>query len=65
MVFAGTQNANPKKPKELDQSTLDLSAKNPNIPEEAPLRQPKEILKEMADLDNESSTILETIKELI
>ena len=50
---------------DIDQSTFDLSAKNPNTPEEAPLRQPNEILKEMAELDEESATILETIKEMI
>ncbi len=43
----------------------DLSAKNPNTPEEAPLRQPNEILKAMATLDKESATILKTIKELL
>ena len=51
--------------KDIDQTTFDLSAKNPNTPEEAPLRQPDEILKEMAELDKESATILETIKEMI
>ena len=43
----------------------DLSAKNPNTPEEAPLRQPNEILKAMATLDKESTSILKTIKDLI
>ena len=51
--------------KEIDQTTLDLSAKNPNTPEEAPLRQPNEILEAMANLDKESATILKTIKELL
>jgi type I restriction enzyme M protein len=51
--------------KDIDQTTLDLSAKNPNTPEEAPLRQPNEILEEMSELDKESATILETIKEMI
>ncbi len=49
----------------IDQTTFDLSVKNPNIPEEAPLRKPSEILKEMADLDKESASILENIKDLI
>jgi len=51
--------------KDIDQTTFDLSAKNPNTPEEAQLRQPNEILKEMAELDKVSATILETIKEMI
>ncbi len=49
----------------IDQTTFDLSVKNPNIPEEAPLRKSSEILKEMADLDKESASILENIKDLI
>lgn len=51
--------------KTLDQSTYDLSAKNPNTPEEAPLRQPQEILKAMKALDNESENILNSISDLI
>jgi type I restriction enzyme M protein len=50
---------------DLDQTTLDLSAKNPNTPEEAPLRQPKEILESMKALDAESETILNSILDLI
>ncbi len=51
--------------KDIDQSTFDLSAKNPNTPEEAPLRKPKEILKEMKALDKKSANILDSILELI
>ncbi|MEA3444562.1 MAG: N-6 DNA methylase [Bacteroidota bacterium] len=51
--------------KDIDQTTFDLSVKNPNTPEEAPLRQPAKILKNMADLDKESTRILENIKDLI
>jgi len=50
---------------DLDEETLDLSPKNPNTPEEAPLRSPEEILKEMADLDKETKSILISLKELI
>ena len=50
---------------DLDQNTFDLSAKNPNTPKEAPLRQPKEILESMAKLDKESETILNSILDLI
>jgi len=49
---------------EKDQ-TYDLSAKNPNTPEEAPLRQPAEILKNMAELDKESAVILNSISEML
>ncbi len=51
--------------KDIDQSTFDLSAKNPNTPEEAPLRQPQKIFKEIKALDEESATILNSILELI
>ena len=51
--------------KDIDQTTFDLSVKNPNTPEEAPLREPKEILKNMAELDNESAEILNSISKLI
>jgi len=47
--------------KDIDKVTFDLSAKNPNTPEEAPLRKPKEILKEMKALDKESADILDSI----
>ena len=49
----------------LDQSTYDLSVKNPNTPAEAPLRQPQEILKDMKALDEESADILNSILDLI
>ena len=62
---AGSENSWTINVKDIDQTTFDLSAKNPNTPEEAPLRQPQEILKEIKVLDEESATILETIKELI
>ncbi len=51
--------------KGIDQTTFDLSAKNPNMPEEAPLRKPKEILKEMKALDKESAAVLNSILEMI
>ncbi|MGK7956604.1 MAG: N-6 DNA methylase [Crocosphaera sp.] len=49
----------------LDKDTFDLSVKNPNTPEEAPLREPVAILKEIADLDKQSAEILEMIGEMI
>ena len=51
--------------KDIDQTTFDLSVKNPNTPEEAPLREPKEILKNMAELDKESAEILNSISEML
>lgn len=49
----------------IDQSTFDLSAKNPNKKEEATLREPKEIYAEIQQLDQQSAEILKSIMELI
>jgi type I restriction enzyme M protein len=43
---------------DVDPETFDLSVKNPNAPEEAPLRDPQEIMDEIAALDQESAEIL-------
>jgi len=50
---------------DINQDTFDLSTKNPNKKEEAPLREPVEILEEISELDKESADILKSIKELI
>ena len=49
----------------VDQDTYDLSVKNPNTPEEEPLREPVAILAEMAELDKQTSQILDSIRNLI
>jgi len=51
--------------KDIDQETFDLSAKNPNTPEDAPLRDPKKILSEIKVLDKESEDILNSIMEML
>jgi len=51
--------------KNIDQTTFDLSAKNPNKKEATALRSPQEILQEMKALDEESADILNSILELI
>ena len=50
---------------DVDQTTFDLSAKNPNTPEEAPLRQPNEILEAMATLDMKTADVMNDLKLLI
>ena len=50
---------------EIDEATMDLSVKNPNLPEEAPLRSPEEILAEMVVLDGETAGLLESVKGLL
>ena len=50
---------------DVDSETIDLSVKNPNKNDEIVYREPKEILKEMQELDEESSKILAKIMELV
>ncbi|MDB9445209.1 class I SAM-dependent DNA methyltransferase [Anabaena sp. CS-542/02] len=49
---------------DIDQETFDLSVKNPNKGEEVRLREPQDILEEIAVLDQESAEILESILQL-
>jgi len=50
---------------DVDETSWDLSAKNPNAEEEAPLREPNEIIKEIIALDKESEVILNKIQGLL
>jgi len=50
---------------EIDKETFDLSVKNPNKPEEPPLREPQEILAEIAKLDEESKKVMESIRGML
>ncbi|WP_320169828.1 N-6 DNA methylase [Maridesulfovibrio sp.] len=51
--------------KDVDQDSFDLSVKNPNAPEEAPLRSPEEILAEMVELDKETADILGVVRGML
>ena len=51
--------------KDVNTDTWDLSVKNPNKKDDMVLREPKEILVEIAALDKESSEILKKIRELV
>jgi type I restriction enzyme M protein len=51
--------------KDIDQSTFDLSVKNPNKKEETALRQPQAILAEMQELDNEAQEVRTLIERII
>ena len=64
-TFAESENSWTVNMKDVDQSTFDLSVKNPNAPEAAPLRKPQAILEEIKALDEESADILNSISELI
>lgn len=64
-TFADSENSWTVNVKDIDQSTFDLSVKNPNKKEEVTLRKPQAILEEMKALDEESAEILNSILELI
>ena len=49
----------------VDKEAFDLSVKNPNRKEEAALREPQEILEAMKALDDETTEILTSIRELV
>ena len=51
--------------KDIDPETWDLSVKNPFKPEEDPIREPEEIIAEMAALDAESTDILDDIRGML
>lgn len=63
--FANSPNSWTVNVKDIDQSTFDLSVKNPNKKEDSALRPPQEILEEMKALDEEIAEILNSIAELI
>ncbi len=64
-TFAESENSWNISIKDIDQSTYDLSVKNPNKKEETALRSPQAILEEMKALDEESAEILDLIRDLI
>ena len=64
-TFADSANSWTIDADQIDQESWDLSVKNPNTPEEDPLRDPQEILDEIEALDAESAKILETMRGLV
>jgi len=50
---------------DINQSTWDMSVKNPNKNDEVILREPSEIIEEIMALDKESEAILGSIRELL
>lgn len=63
--FADSENSWSIDAKTIDSVTFDLSVKNPNKAEEAALRDPKDILDEIAALDSQSAEILESIRGML
>jgi type I restriction enzyme M protein len=62
---ANSENSWTVKIAEIDTTTCDLSAKNPNKKEENALRDPKDIINEIKSLDKEGAEILSSILELL
>ena len=63
--FKDSENSWTVDAKSIDQTTWDLSVKNPNKTDEAELRDPKDIIAEMAALDAESAEILAGIGRML
>jgi type I restriction enzyme M protein len=64
-IFKDSENSWTVDAKSIDTPTFDLSVKNPNKAEEAALRDPREIIAEMAALDAESTEILANIGNML
>ena len=64
-TFADTEQSWSVDVSEIDQSTWDLSVKNPNKNDEVILREPSVIIEEIMALDKESEAILGSIRELL
>ena len=50
---------------DFDTESYDLSTKNPNTPEEAPLRDPAVIIDDIAAIDEQTASLLAEIKEML
>ena len=63
--FGDSENSWTVEFEDIDQESFDLSTKNPNTPEEAPLREPIEILDAIAALDEEAAEVLAGIRGML
>ena len=64
-TFADSEKSWSIKSSDVDQESFDLSVRNPNVPEEEPMRSPEEILDEIERLDQESAEVLAGIREVL
>jgi type I restriction enzyme M protein len=64
-TFKDSENSWTADARSIDESTYDLSVKNPNKADETELRDPKDIITEMAALDAESAKILAGIGRIL
>ena len=49
----------------INKETLDIGVQNPNIVEEIDNRTPEQIISEIEELDNKTTTLLKSIKEML
>ena len=63
--FKDSENSWTVDAKSIDKATYDLSVKNPDKDDETELRDPKDIIAEMAALDSESAAILKNIEAML
>jgi type I restriction enzyme M protein len=63
--FSGSENSWTIDAQSVDKATYDLSVKNPNKEDEPRLRDPKDIITEIAALDAESAEILASIARML
>ena len=63
--FEDSENSWTVDAKSIDKTTYDLSVKNPNKADEEELRDPKDIIAEMAALDAESASIIKNIEAML
>lgn len=63
--FANSEKSWTVKIADVDNGTFDLSTKNPNTPEEDPLRSPEEIIDEIEALDVEAAEMLAGIRGML
>lgn len=62
---ADSENSWTVKLADIDTKTYDLSVKNPHKKQDTALRSPRQIVKEMQKLDNETADLLDNIMELL
>ncbi len=64
-TFADSEKSWSVKVSDIDTVNYDLSTKNPNTPEEAPLRDPAVIIEDIAAIDEQTARLLAGIKEML
>ncbi|MDB4390690.1 type I restriction-modification system subunit M [Akkermansiaceae bacterium] len=64
-TFANSEKSWSVNVSDVDTGSYDLSTKNPNTPEETPLRDPAVIIEDIAAIDEQTASLLAEIKEML